>query len=273
MIEKFDRRVHLYSMAREEEELDLVVIGAGLGRTGTNSLKIALELLYKKPCYHLKEIYLHQHSHIAKWIELDKKLKESPDKIDKALCHKIFKGYIAAIDHPACAYYKELLELYPKSKVVLTVRDPEIWLAGCRSTILPRDIDKPRTWSFQFLRKCIGLSQFHELFLINCRRVFGEQMDFSNDTSMLNGFVEWNQNVIQSVPSDRLLKFDISQGWEPLCKFLQLPIPDCPFPHVNEYNELRRLLKLEQRILKLSQWLLPTLILFIFAYMFYKFVL
>ncbi|KAK4468563.1 hypothetical protein MN116_007758 [Schistosoma mekongi] len=261
-------------MAREEEELGLVVIGAGLGRTGTNSLKIALELLYKKPCYHLKEIYLHQHSHIAKWMELDKKLTESPDKkIDKALCHKIFKGYIAAIDHPACAYYKELLELYPKSKVVLTIRDPEIWLAGCRSTILPRDIDQPRTWSFQFLRKCIGLSQFHELFLINCRRVFGEQMDFSNDTSMLNGFVQWNQNVIQSVPSDRLLKFDISQGWEPLCKFLQLPIPDCPFPHVNEYNELRRLLKLEQRILKLSKWLLPTLILFIFAYIFYKFVL
>ncbi|VDO83334.1 unnamed protein product [Schistosoma mattheei] len=104
-------------MGREDEEFGLVVIGAGLGRTGTNSLKIALELLYKKPCYHLKEIYLHQHSHITKWMELDRKLSDSPDKkLDKALCHKIFKGYTAAIDHPSCAYYKELLELYPNAK-------------------------------------------------------------------------------------------------------------------------------------------------------------
>ncbi|XP_018653230.1 putative nad dependent epimerase/dehydratase [Schistosoma mansoni] len=108
---------------------------------------------------------------------------------------------------------------------------------------------------------------------MNCKRVFGENMDFTNDTSMLNGFVNWNQTVIKTVPSDRLLKYDISQGWEPLCKFLNLPIPNCPFPHVNEYNELRRLLKLEKRILKFSQWILPMLILFIIAYMFCKFLL
>ncbi|CAH8865343.1 unnamed protein product [Trichobilharzia szidati] len=259
---------------RDEEETSLIVIGAGLGRTGTNSLKIALELLYKKPCYHLKEIYLHRHSHIAKWMELDKNLRESPDKkLDKALCRQIFRGYIAAIDHPACAYYKELLELYPNAKVILTVRDPEIWLAGCRSTILPRDIDQPRSLSFRLLRQCIGLSQFHELFIMNWRRVFGEEMDFSNDTLMLNGFVNWNQNVIKNIPSERLLKFDISQGWEPLCKFLNMPIPDYPFPHVNEYNELKRLIKLEKRVLKFVQWILPVVVIIFLAYLLYKLVL
>lgn len=97
----------------------ILVIGAGIGRTGTNSLKKALEIIYDKPCYHLKEIYLNHHDHIHKWIEIDKKLNDPNDpKLDRESVYKLLDGYVATVDHPTCAYFKELLEIYPNAKVI-----------------------------------------------------------------------------------------------------------------------------------------------------------
>lgn len=104
-------------MTQSGDGKSLVVIGAGLGRTGTNSLKLALEILYGKPCYHLKEIYLKRQKDVEKWVELENKLKDSPGgKLDRDIVTSIFEGYVAAVDHPACVYYKELSELYPDAK-------------------------------------------------------------------------------------------------------------------------------------------------------------
>ncbi|KER20092.1 hypothetical protein X801_02616, partial [Opisthorchis viverrini] len=250
---------------------DLLVIGAGLGRTGTNSLKLALELLYDKPCYHLKDLFSRRHRDVPKWLDMEQRLKQSKDsKFDVALCKDFFKGYRAAVDHPVCVYYKELLEVFPNAKVIVTVRDPEIWLAGCRSTILPRDLLANRPWSFYFLRSVLGMKPLHELYLNSWRRVFGENMDFSDDNAMLNGFVAWTERVKRDVPADKLLVYDISKGWEPLCRFLQLPVPDSPFPHVNEYRELRRLIRLERRSSKILQWGLPALLLLLLALLVYN---
>ncbi|CAH8595720.1 unnamed protein product [Dicrocoelium dendriticum] len=248
----------------------LIVIGAGLGRTGTNSLKVALEVLLKGNCYHLKDLYKKRSRDVAKWNELDKRLASSSDgRLDVSLCKEIFSGYIAAVDHPVCAYYKELLALYPDAKVILTTRDPEIWLHGVRSTILPRDLFSNRPWSFYFIRSILGLKPLHELYLGSWRRVFGQGVDFSSDTAMLNGFIRWTDSVKEAVPTDRLLVYDISKGWEPLCTFLHVPVPDSPFPHVNEYKELRRLIKLERRSTKLLQWGFPVLLLILLGIFLY----
>ncbi|KAF7258064.1 NAD dependent epimerase/dehydratase [Paragonimus skrjabini miyazakii] len=248
-------------MTQGDSDTSLTVIGAGLGRTGTNSLKLALEILYNKPCYHLKDLYSNRRHGVAKWLELEKRLKHSKTgQLDKSLCDEILRNYGSAVDHPVCAYYKELLDVYPNAKVILTVRNPEIWLAGCRSTILPRDLFSNRPWSFYFLRHVFGLKPLHEVYLDSWRRVFGQTMDFSSDTAMMNGFVAWTERVTQTVPADRLLIYDISKGWEPLCRFLGKPVPDCPFPHVNEYQELRRMVRLERRSTKLLQWGLPALL-------------
>lgn len=141
----------------------------------------------------------------------------------------------------------------------MTTRDPEIWLAGCRSTILPRSILNPRSAAFHLLRRLIGLEKLDDLFIRNCKYIFGLNIDFSNDSAVLKGFVNWNDHVIKTVLPEKLLRFDLAEGWSPLCKFLQKPIPTCPFPHLNEYKEVKRLLLLEKYILNLIQFGLPIL--------------
>ncbi|CAL8092612.1 unnamed protein product [Calicophoron daubneyi] len=256
-------------MSQGPEEGGLAVIGAGLGRTGTNSLKLALETIFQKKCYHLKEIYLHRHEDMEKWIKLEESLKRSSTgKLDKELCEKIFSGYGAAVDHPACVYYKELLELYPNAKVILTIRDPEIWLAGARSTILPRNVANPKSWAFHFVRRVLGLKSFRKMYLASWKRAFGDSIDFTDDTAVLKGFVNWTEQVKKNVPSDRLLVYDISKGWEPLCQFLRVPVPDSPFPHVNEYEEMRRLVRIERRADAIIEWGAPALLLILLAVFF-----
>lgn len=101
----------------------LLVIGAGLGRTGTKSLKQALEILYRKPCYHMLEIIFSHRNHIRKWLHIDqlvdrkKSIGDTNGRIDRRLFDELFEGYAGACDLPVCSYYEELMEAYPEAKV------------------------------------------------------------------------------------------------------------------------------------------------------------
>ncbi|MCB9082368.1 MAG: sulfotransferase family protein [Lewinellaceae bacterium] len=206
----------------------LQVIGAGWGRTGTESLKLALEQLGFGRCYHMFEVMKHVEA-LPYWEQLER--GETPDY--EAMFHR----YQSAVDFPVARYYRELMTQYPEAKVILTVRDPEKWYESASKTILreppallvfifrllgalsPRaaNIPKVLNWIQRFLKGPNGFFQGK----INDRAF------------MIDFFQQWNAEVIRTVPPEKLLVFSAGDGWEPLCQFLQVPVPDVPYPHSN----------------------------------------
>jgi hypothetical protein len=139
--------------------------------------------------------------------------------------HSLFAGYDATTDFPACLSYRELMATFPEARVILTVRDPEKWwqsfakLAHWHDTVIERLTFLPRFRLFQRLER-------------NVERVaFGSVIEHENCIARFN---QHNEAVKAAVPPDRLLVFEVKEGWEPLCKFLGVPVPDEPFPHINE---------------------------------------
>ena len=111
--------------------MSLRVIGAGFGRTGTASLKVALEKLLGAPCYHMIEVFQHP-EHVALWHEAA--LGNMPD------WNRLFEGYASAVDFPASAFWPEIMNAYPDALVLLSVRDPEQWWQSASETIMgPHD--------------------------------------------------------------------------------------------------------------------------------------
>ena len=205
--------------------MPIQVIGAGLGRTGTLSLKAALEELGFAKCYHMGEV-LARMDDARTW---DAAAHGEPVDWDR-----LFAGYRATVDVPACLFYSELLEKYPGAKVILTVRDPERWYDSMRQTIYFAHHAFPR-WAA----------------VLNPRmRVFRRMIDglwermfrgrFEDRAFAIDVFNRHNEQVRRDIPADRLLVYEISQGWEPLCAFLGLPVPEGkPFPHLNDAAEFR----------------------------------
>ena len=218
------------------------VIGAGLGRTGTLSTQAALEELGFGPCYHMQELLMKHPEHIDTWVDA---LHGRP--VD---WKTFFKNYQATVDYPGCNYYKELMAVYPDAKVILNVRDPEKWYESAYNTIYAISKVMPR-WSGLInpqrakFRKIIGDQIW--------KRQFG---DFEDRQQSIATFAQHNEEVKQSVPLERLLVFDVKQGWAPLCQFLGVPIPQGkPFPHLNDTAEFRKRI----RVLRLISWLVPLL--------------
>lgn len=206
--------------------MPLKVIGAGLGRTGTLSLKAALEELGFSRCYHMVEV-LANPDHVVVW--------EAAARGEAVDWDALFHGYQAAVDWPACNFYQEYLRLYPDAKVVLTVRDPEGWYASARATIYGLRHAFP-TWALAFIP---WLRRFHRM----TDRVIWEgvfQGRFEDKSYALEVFNHHNAEVMRVVPADRLLVFEVSQGWGPLCQFLGAAVPsDKPFPRLNDAAEFR----------------------------------
>jgi hypothetical protein len=196
----------------------LTVIGAGLGRTGTASLKVALENLGVGRCYHMAEVMQNPDAP-GHWIE-------AAD--GRADWDKIFDGYGATTDYPACSFWHELSEKYPDAKVLLSTRSVDSWIESTQSTIFSRE-----TVEFMF-------STPHEEFFRKTAFCHGEYMH--DHDYMRRYFKDHEEQVKSTVPPDRLLVYEVTQGWEPLCEFLDVPVPDIPFPHVNSRDEFRDLL-------------------------------
>ena len=197
----------------------LDVIGAGLGRTGTLTLKSALERLGFGPCHHMIEV-VENPGQMGFW---NRAADGQP--VD---WEEMYGAYRATVDWPGCHFYAELAERYPDAKVILSRRDPEDWYRSMRRTILQLLEENglveniPADHPMRFAG--IMIAQ-HTL-----------RGDFSKEKAIA-AFERHNEEVQRHIASDRLLVFDVGDGWEPLCNFLGVPVPDEPFPRSNDAGE------------------------------------
>lgn len=213
------------------------VIGPGFGRTGTTSLKAALETLGFGPCYHMTEVFAHP-AHADIWLSAWR--REPVDWDD------LLGGYEAAVDWPACAFYEELMDRYPDAKAILSVRDPGRWYESTRTTIyeLSKTLD-----SSAVSRVIFGLITLLVFGGFAGRRstlpediIWQGTFDgrFEDRRYAIAVFERHNEEVRRRVPPDRLLVYDVREGWGPLCAFLGVPEPEGPFPRLNDAARMRR---------------------------------
>ena len=197
----------------------LKVVGAGLGRTGTMSLKLALELehLGMGPCYHMLEIMAHASQRMPQWISV---VRGTPD------WDAIFDGFASTVDYPTATYWRELSVKYPEAKVVLSDRDADDWYDSVRETIFsPKNVDR-------ILNSPAGE------FMLGA--VMGPFVDHLDDRAyMVDYFNRWHEDVIAALPAERLLVHRSKEGWKPLCAFLGVPVPAEPYPRVNTKESMQ----------------------------------
>jgi hypothetical protein len=207
------------------------VIGAGFGRTGTLSLKKALELIGMGPCYHMDEM-IRFPKHIDVWKAAA--LKQPVDWND------IFSQYESSLDFPASLYYRELLAAYPDAKVILTVREPERWYQSMYDTAYTMmELNTP-AWFKKYVPQYKRFADLIDLLIWN-GLFSGKFAERQHAIEIYNQHIE---QVKKNVPADKLLIFNVKQGWEPLCKFLGVPVPaDTPFPYVNDHETVQRQMK------------------------------
>ncbi len=195
----------------------LQVIGAGLGRTGTLSLKLALEHLNLGPCYHMTEVMIEARHRMPQWFAV---VRGAPD------WDAIFDGFAATVDYPTCTYWRELAAHYSQAKVILSDRDAEGWCDSIRETIFsPSNVKS-------FLESPV--SEFMR------GAVVGAFVDHLEDRAwMIDYFNRWRGEVIASLPPERLLVHRAQDGWGPLCAFLGVPVPAEPYPRVNRKADMQ----------------------------------
>ncbi|HXZ67991.1 MAG TPA: sulfotransferase [Alphaproteobacteria bacterium] len=200
--------------------MPLAVIGAGLGRTGTASLKLALEQLLGGRCYHMSEAFSDP-ANPPLWLDAAR---------GKPNWDRIFRDYVACVDYPACGFWRELSAYYPKAKVLLSVRDPDKWFESTRETILSEET-----------RRLTDQLPDKEFFDVTVNKDFIGH--FGDRAFMTDYFRRHVETVKQAIPKERLLVYEVGEGWEPLCKFLGMPVPKTPFPQVNAREEFARTLE------------------------------
>lgn len=196
----------------------LQVIGAGLGRNATFSMKFALEHLGFGPCHHMSEVFADGRRQIPLWIEA---AQGKPD------WDAIFDGFAACTDYPSASFWRELADYYPDAKIVLTTRDPDSWFDSVTETI--------------FSDEMMGSLKGSPAEAMMNGAIFDHFAggDIRDRAFMTDWYVKRNQQVIDTLPAERLLQFHPKQGWEPLCAFLGVAVPDAPFPRVNSRDELK----------------------------------
>jgi nitrate reductase NapE component len=218
----------------------LRIIGAGLGRTGTLSLHAALERLGYAPCEHMTNCFAHP-ERFALWLEAARH-KRAGEPID---WRPLFEGYRATVDWPGAFFWRELVAAHPEAKVILTVRDPERWYDSTRTTIYAASEARTATPRARLVSGFIAWldPRAGRGFRTVQETVWDGTMrgKFLDRDEALQIFDAHNREVQETVPADRLLVFDVKQGWEPLCAFLGLRAPAGePFPHVNDAADFRR---------------------------------
>jgi len=196
--------------------MPLELIGAGLGRTGTLSLKTALERIGYGPCYHGIEILV-EPERGRQWLQGTQSGSYDWDAI--------FQGYRATVDWPAAAFWRELVERYPDAKVLLSVRDADRWYDSVMNTIYPVMTQPDRTPE--------TLREFHAMvYRLIVEQTFGGRLADRSHAKRV--FEAHNQAVIDAIPPSRLLVYQPGEGWEPLCRFLGVPVPHEDFPQLND---------------------------------------
>ncbi len=201
--------------------MTLEVIGAGFGRTGTLSLKLALEKLGVGPCHHMMEV-IGKPEHIQLWQQAAEGVN-----VDWS---EVFAGYQSAVDWPVCAFWKELAEVYPEAKFILSLRDANKWFDSADATI------------FAGMRKFDGKDPHGKMVnTLVVENTFGGNVD--DRASAIEVFEKHNEEVRNTLPADRLLVFEAADGWAPLCEFLGVPVPNEPYPRSNSTEDFQRMIK------------------------------
>lgn len=204
------------------------LIGAGLPRTGTLTQKVALEMLGLEPCYH--------------WVNILADLNEV-DVWNRALdgeavWDEVFAGYEATVDWPGGYFWRELMDYYPDAKVLLSVRDPEKWEPSFRETIWNMGHGESLLRLMASARGHVDPQWARYLKLVD-RMFWVEKGTFATSggetpEQLIAEFNRHNEEVKATVPPERLLVWNVTEGWEPLCEFLEIPVPAEPMPHAND---------------------------------------
>jgi hypothetical protein len=209
--------------------MSLRVVGAGLGRTGTHSLKVALEQLLGAPCYHMLEVFQHPES-VPVW----------QDAVDGKPVdwYALMQGYAAAVDWPVVAFWRELADAFPDAIVLLSTRSSaDAWWKSANETIFEitrrHGFDDPQLQAQG--RMVAGLFER-----------FTPEWSNADGAAARRAYDEHNANVRATVPATRLVDWQPGDGWEPICRALDVPVPDEPFPHVNTTDDFRAMLGLDQ---------------------------
>jgi hypothetical protein len=204
--------------------MPLNIIGAGMGRTGTHSLKLALDQLGVGPCHHMIELVQHPEQ-FALW---ERVFDEQP--VD---WEEVFAGYRSSCDAPSALVYRELSEHYPNAKVILTTRDPESWWRSASATIMSPE------------RRAGGAAQDTQIGKMMAKALAyqarrGVTRDYPTDLATATAFLQrHNEEVRRVIAPGRLLVYDVKDGWGPLCRFLGLDVPSTPFPRTNTTEEFQ----------------------------------
>jgi Sulfotransferase domain len=210
--------------------MTLRVVGAGLGRTGTHSLKIALEQLLGAPCYHMLEVLTHPES-VAVWQDaVDGKPVDWP---------AVMNGYASAVDWPVVAFWPELADTFPDAVVLLSTRSSaQAWWKSANETIFAvtrRGIEGDANPEMR--------AHLHMIEGLFDRFTPAWNADDGGEAAR-RAYDEHNAHVRSTVPASRLVDWQPGDGWEPICRALDLPVPDEPFPHVNTTDEFRTMVGL-----------------------------
>jgi hypothetical protein len=205
--------------------MTLAVIGAGLSRTGTLSLKFALEQLGFGPCFHMLE-FIKPEYEPRRTLWARAAAGEPPD------WETIFAGFSSAVDMPACLYYRKLTRAYPQARVILTVRDARSWY---RSSVATVWAEAPAGQNPAEQTPAPGSAdQRARVKTATVREIGFDILEDPRDEALtIAQFERYARQVEREVPADRLLVFDVAEGWEPLCAFLGVAAPVEPFPREN----------------------------------------
>jgi hypothetical protein len=217
--------------------MSLKVIGAGLPRTGTVSLRVALQKLLGGHCYHGIEILKHP-EHVPFWRQAC-----AGQKVD---WDEVLSGYIGSLDAPASLCWRELMQAYPDALVLLSYRDPRSWAVSCSNTIFfercHTGVDQDRASD-----PTAGAAlEDDPLGFIGQSFMEYMQIDFDPrryEASAIRAFERHNAAVKAGVPAERLLLWQVKEGWDPICSALKLPVPNEPFPHANDARNYRRTMR------------------------------
>jgi hypothetical protein len=223
------------------------LIGAGLPRTATTTQMIMLETL-GLPCYHMRDMM----ADLATSVPHFRKALEGDADWDV-----IFEGKESEVDWPASYHWRELIELYPDAKVLLSVRDADSWVRSMHNTINQIAFGDGLLYHLCWAQYAIDpvYAAWIDLMLEMMWSERGAMAGTNGDRDkMAVKMEEWNQAVIDTVPSERLLVWHPNDGWEPLCELLELPVPDQPVPHVNDTENFQKNLIMGPAIKAINAW-------------------
>lgn len=201
----------------------LEIIGAGFGRTGTASLKLALEQLGFGPCHHMFEVNDDAPKQIDYW--------EAAANGEAMDWDQVFADFRSQLDWPGCRYWRELATHYPDAKVILSVREVEGWIKSYKATIAPY-FEKRGQFDDQMRNRKSEL-----VYKIIAGQTFNDR--YNEDDHLREVFLSHIKEVQNTIAPERLLTFDVREGWEPLCEFLGVSVPDGAFPSTNSTKDFQ----------------------------------